>query len=148
MTARLPDPQPLPAAPTPYALPVRVYYEDTDAGGVVYYANYLRFMERARTEWLRGLGFTLEHLAREHGVLFVVHRVEIDYRRPARLQDDLAVTVVPEAMGGTRLAVRQQVLRGSEVVTEARVQLVCVGTATIRPARIPAPLAHALETPT
>jgi acyl-CoA thioester hydrolase len=145
MTARLPDPRPLPAAARPFSFPVRVYYEDTDSGAVVYYANYLRFMERARTEWLGALGFPLADFEREHGVVFVVRRVEIDYRRPARLQDDLAVTVIPEAMGGSRLVARQQVLRGEEVLTDARVQLVCVATATWRPARIPAALAQRLE---
>ena len=75
--------------------PVRVYYEDTDAAGVVYYANYLRFLERARTEWLASLGFTLTALEAEHGVVFVVHRLDIEYRQPARLYDALEVTLVP-----------------------------------------------------
>ncbi len=72
----------------PYRFPVRVYYEDTDAAGVVYYANYLKFMERARTEWLEALGFPLAAFEREHGVVFVVHRCEIDFLQPARLNDN------------------------------------------------------------
>ncbi len=79
----------------PFRWPVRVYYEDTDAAGVVYYANYLRFLERARTEWLASLGFTLTALEAEHGVVFVVHRLDIEYRRPARLYDALDVTLRP-----------------------------------------------------
>ena len=76
-----------------FRFPVRVYYEDTDAAGVVYYANYLKFMERARTEWLSALGFDLAAVEREHGVVFVVHRVEIDFREPAQLSDRLDVTL-------------------------------------------------------
>ena len=90
--------------------PVRVYYEDTDAAGVVYYANYLRFLERARTEWLASLGISLTGLEDEHGVVFVVHRLEIEYRRPARLYDPLEVTVQPIEIGKTRLVAAQDVL--------------------------------------
>src|SRR5690349_532071 len=93
----------------PFRFPVRVYYEDTDAAGVVYYANYLKFMERARTEWLAALGFPLASFEREHGVVFVVHRCEIDFRSPARLNDDLVVTVEDVHRGASRLVVRQEV---------------------------------------
>jgi acyl-CoA thioester hydrolase len=130
----------------PFSLPVRVYYEDTDAAGVVYYANYLRFMERARTEWLATIGFPLTAFEREHGVAFVVHRLEIDYRRPARLLDALDVTVTPDGHGATRLVARQQVRRVNEVLTDARVILACVDTARWRPTRIPSPLRQRLET--
>lgn len=117
--------------------PVRVYYEDTDAGGVVYYANYLRFMERTRTEWLRSLGLEQTALADEYGVLFVVRAVEIEYLRPARFNDALEVTVELSDHGRSRIAVLQQVLRGSEVLASALVRAVCVDTQSIRPARIP-----------
>jgi acyl-CoA thioester hydrolase len=130
----------------PFRLTVRVYYEDTDAAGVVYYANYLRFMERARTEWLRAIGFPLAEFEREHGVAFVVHRCEIDFRRPARLQDELAVTVEPGEMGATRLVARQRVLLRDDVLTDALVTLACVDTARWRPTRIPIPLRQRLET--
>lgn len=129
-----------------FSLPVRVYYEDTDAAGVVYYANYLRFMERARTEWLAAIGFPLTVFEREHRVAFVVHRLEIDYRRPARLLDALDVTVVPDGIGATRLVAHQQVRRMDEVLTDARVMLACVDTMRWRPTRIPLPLRQTLET--
>jgi acyl-CoA thioester hydrolase len=134
-------------APQPFALPVRVYYEDTDASGVVYYANYLKFMERARTEWLAALGFPLAAFEREHGVVFVVHRCEIDFTHPARLNDALAVTVEVEQRGASRLVARQQVRRDQTVLASARITLACVDTARWRPVRIPAPLANRMETP-
>ncbi|HTP99627.1 MAG TPA: tol-pal system-associated acyl-CoA thioesterase [Casimicrobiaceae bacterium] len=131
----------------PFRFPVRVYYEDTDAAGVVYYANYLKFMERARTEWLAAIGFPLAAFEREHGVVFVVHRCEIDFHLPARLNDDLAVTVEVEHRGASRLVARQEVRREDAVVTRARVTLACLDAARWRPVRIPAPLAQRLESP-
>ena len=116
---------------------MRVYYEDTDAGGVVYYANYLRFMERARTEWLRTLGFEQPALADEHGVLFVVRAVNIDYLKPSRFNDSLQVTVEVVNVGGSRIRFLQRVLRGNEEVVRADVDVVCVSTDTFRPARVP-----------
>jgi acyl-CoA thioester hydrolase len=133
-------------APQPFRFAVRVYYEDTDAAGVVYYANYLRFMERARTEWLAAIGFPLAAFEREHGVAFVVHRCEIDFRRPARLQDALEVTVEPAELGGTRFVARQRVLLADDVLTDAKVTLACVDTVRWRPTRIPSPLRQTLET--
>jgi acyl-CoA thioester hydrolase len=121
----------------PFSWPVRVYYEDTDAGGVVYYANYLSFMERARTEWLRALGFEQTVLAAEHGVLFVVRAVNIDYLKPSRFNDSLQVTVEVVNVGGSRIRFLQRVLRGDEVVVRANVDVVCVSTGTFRPARVP-----------
>jgi acyl-CoA thioester hydrolase len=118
--------------------PVRVYYEDTDAAGVVYYANYLRYLERARTEWLASLGFTLTALEREHGVVFVVHRLNIEYRQPARLYDALEVTLRLAAGGRSRLVAVQEVFRGEERLVRAQVTLACLESATWRPTRIPA----------
>jgi acyl-CoA thioester hydrolase len=129
----------------PFRWPIRVYYEDTDASGVVYYANYLRFMERSRTEWLASLGFTLTALECEHGVVFVVHRLEIEYRQPARLYDALEVTLAPAAIGRSRLVAAQDVLRGDERLVSARVTLACLDPARWRPARIPAPVAQRME---
>ena len=129
-----------------FSFPVRVYYEDTDAAGVVYYANYLKFMERARTEWLASLGFPLAAFEREHGVAFVVHRAEIDFLAPARLNDRLDVTVEAVERGASRLAVLQDVRRDTDRITQARVTLACVDTARWKPARMPKPLQEALET--
>jgi len=134
--------------PAAFSFPVRVYYEDTDAAGVVYYANYLKFMERARTEWLAALGFPLAAFEREHGVAFVVHRVEIDFLAPARLNDRLDVKVEPAERGASRLVAMQEVRRGPVALTKARVALACVDTARWKPARMPKPLQHALETAT
>jgi acyl-CoA thioester hydrolase len=121
----------------PFLWPVRVYYEDTDAGGVVYYANYLRFMERARTEWLRTLGIEQSVMAAEHRVLFVVRAVNIDYLRPSRFDDSLQVTVEVVNVGGSRIRFLQRVLRGDEEIVRADVDVVCVNTDTFRPARVP-----------
>jgi acyl-CoA thioester hydrolase len=120
-----------------FSLPVRVYYEDTDAAGVVYYANYLRFLERARTEWLASRGHPVTELERVHGIVFVVRRIEVDYRRAARLSDALDVTVAIEAVRRASLTIRQQVMRGAELVVSARVMLACVERASLKPARIP-----------
>ena len=121
----------------PFSWPVRVYYEDTDAGCVVYYANYLSFMERARTEWLRALGFEQPALAAEHGVLFVVRAVNIDYFKPSRFNDSLQVTVEVVNVGGSRIRFLQRVLRGDEEIVRADVDVVCVNTDTFRPVRVP-----------
>lgn len=127
-----------------FTFPIRVYYEDTDAAGVVYYANYLRFMERARTEWLESLGFPLAAFEREHAVAFVVHRAEIDFLQPARLNDRLAVSVETLDRGASRLVVAQRVLRDADTLTRARITLACVDPVRWRPARMPAALARAL----
>ena len=131
----------------PFRFPVRVYYEDTDAAGVVYYANYLKFMERARTEWLAALGFPLAAFEREHGVVFVVHRCEIDFRQPARLNDALDVSVEAVKLGASTLKARQDVRRGADVMTSALVTLACLDAARWRPVRMPALLAAKLENP-
>ena len=117
--------------------PVRVYYEDTDLGGVVYYANYLKFMERARTEWLRALGFEQTALARDHGVVFVVSSLAIDYLKPAAFNDELTVTVEIESLGAAQIIVKQTVVRAGQSLAAASVRIGCVHTETFRPARIP-----------
>jgi acyl-CoA thioester hydrolase len=123
-----------------FRLPIRVYYEDTDAGGVVYYANYLKYMERARTEWLSSLGYELSTLERVEGLVFVVHRLEIDYRIPARLGERVDATLELVALNRASMAVEQDIVRGDDVLTRARVALACVERASWRPMRIPAPL--------
>ncbi|HEY1459490.1 MAG TPA: tol-pal system-associated acyl-CoA thioesterase [Casimicrobiaceae bacterium] len=130
----------------PFRWPVRVYYEDTDAAGIVYYANYLRFLERARTEWLASMGLPLQRLETEHNALFVVHRVEIDFCRPARLGDMLEVTVLPVERGRTRLVAVQDVERGEEQVARARVGLAWLDRSDWRPSRIPSALLERMET--
>lgn len=120
-----------------FSWPIRVYWEDTDAGGVVYYANYLKFLERARTEWLSHLGLEQDRLAEEAGVLFVVRRVEADYLKPARFNDRLLVHCELTELRGASLTMAQRVVRGEEPLLTARVKVVCVERAGFRPARIP-----------
>jgi len=116
---------------------VRVYYEDTDLAGIVYYANYLRFIERARTEWVRALGVDQARLKAEEGVVFAVRRVEADYLVPARFDDVLRVETVVREAGGARIVLAQDVWRGDERLFAALVTLVAMGEGG-RPTRIPA----------
>jgi len=122
---------------------LRVYWEDTDAGGVVFYANYLKFFERARTEWLRALGFEQQRLLREQGLMFVVADTALRYLRPARLDDLLQVTVVVAEAGRASLRLAQQAWRGSELLAEGDIRIGCVaghGSDVFRPSRIPSPI--------
>ncbi len=105
---------------------LRVYYEDTDLAGIVYYANYLKFIERGRTEWVRALGVDQAVLRAEQGIVFAVRRVVADYLRPARFGDDLTVTTRLQSLGGARIVVGQEVLRGQEQLFQAEVTLVCL----------------------
>jgi acyl-CoA thioester hydrolase len=120
-----------------FTLPVRVYYEDTDAGGVVFYANYLRFMERARTEWLRNLGFEQDELLRTAGILFAVRTVSLDYMRPARFNDLLQVSAEVVRKGKASVDFRQEVRRGDELVCTGDIRLVCVDATKFVPVPIP-----------
>ena len=113
----------------------RVYYEDTDLAGIVYYANYLKFIERARTEWVRELGIDQTALKREEGIVFAVRRVEADYLSPARFDDELSVETAPLSVGGARMVLSQTVLRGQEKLFVATVTLVALTDAG-KPARI------------
>jgi acyl-CoA thioester hydrolase len=120
----------------------RVYWEDTDGGAIVYYANYLRFLERARTEWLRALGHSQLALAREPGVLFTVVSVQIDYRAPARLDDELEITCEPEVQGPASLRFAQHIYRcgqagRAQLLVEAAVRVACVEAGSLRPRRLP-----------
>ena len=128
----------------PFVYQVRVYWEDTDAGGVVYYANYLKFMERARTEWLRDLGFEQASLHNTYGVVFVVRRVEIDYLAPARLDDLLTLTTRLAVGTRTCLTVTQEI-NADNLLTRAQVQIVCVDATRFKPVKIPAPLLEKLS---
>jgi acyl-CoA thioester hydrolase len=124
--------------------PLRVYYEDTDAGGVVYHSQYLNFMERARTEWLRAKGFEQDALAREDGVVFVVRRAEVDYRRSARFNDALSVSVELAEKRRTNLTLSQSIRRtlDGELLVQGRVQVACVDFRAFRPRPIPQRIAR------
>ena len=116
---------------------LRVYYEDTDLAGIVYYANYLRFIERARTEWVRGLGIDQVRLNEEDGLVFAVRRVEADYLTPARFDDELIVRTTVEQMTGARIVLKQDVTRGKDLLFSAQVTLVAL-TVEGQPTRLPA----------
>ncbi|NIW86605.1 MAG: tol-pal system-associated acyl-CoA thioesterase [Gammaproteobacteria bacterium] len=121
-----------------FVWPVRVYYEDTDSAGVVYYANYLKFLERARTEWLRSLGFEQDELKRRHNVLFAVSRLTIEYLKPARFNDMLSVGVRMQRRGSVSLTLGQAVRRGPDaVLCRSEVRIACVAADTLRPCAIP-----------
>jgi len=117
--------------------PVRVYFQDTDAGGVVYHAAYVNFMERARTEWLRTFGYSNAGLMKELGVVFVVRSITLDYLKPALLDDLLTVTARIKEIGRSRVTLLQSVLRVKEVLTEGEVHLVCVNVQTFKPVSVP-----------
>jgi acyl-CoA thioester hydrolase len=120
-----------------FSLPVRVYFQDTDAGGVVYHANYLNFMERARTEWLRTHGYSNAGLMKEFGVVFVVRSFKLDYLKPALLDDMLGVTAQIKEIGRSRISLLQKVLRKEEVMVEAEVHLVSVSIENFKPVSVP-----------
>jgi len=133
--------------PAPYpnfTLPVRVYYQDTDAGGVVYHSTYLDFLERARYEWLRDLGFDIHSLIQVHKVIFMVRSLGIEYFKPALLDDLLHVTVQAADLGRSRITISQHVLRGTTLLATATVEAVCVGAESLRPVSVPVPLRHKL----
>ena len=130
----------------PFRFPLRVYWEDTDAGGVVFYANYLKFFERARTEWLRSLGFEQERLRAQTGSIFIVTDTRVRYVRPARLDDLLAVTVRVEHAGRAQMTIAQQAWRvgadeaagaAETLLAEGTIRIGCVDAGTFRPQRIP-----------
>jgi acyl-CoA thioester hydrolase len=124
-----------------------VYWEDTDAGGVVFYANYLKFFERARTEWLRGFGIGQEALRRDEQAMFVVSETAVRYLAPARLDDLLRVSVEPREPGRASLTLFQQAWRGDTLLAEGRIRIGCVDSASLRPRRIPACILEHLGPP-
>ncbi|MGB0712894.1 MAG: tol-pal system-associated acyl-CoA thioesterase [Gammaproteobacteria bacterium] len=130
---------------TPFHWPVRVYYEDTDAGGVVFYANYLKFMERARTEWLRSLGYGQQQLIDEGRYLFAVRRAEVDYRRPARLDDELLVVTRIAVRKRASLTFDQRVERAGELLAQGRVQVACLDPGSFRPCPLPTEMDGQIE---
>jgi acyl-CoA thioester hydrolase len=128
-----------------FSWPARVYWEDTDGGAIVYYANYLRFLERSRTEWLRALGHSQQQLLREAGILFTVVSIQVDYRAPARLDDELEITCEPRAEGAASLRFAQRVYRVARAVpaavpgllVEADVRVACLEAQSMKPRRLP-----------
>lgn len=123
-----------------HEISVRVYYEDTDAGGVVYYANYLKYLERGRTEFLRALGFEQRQLAAETGLAFAVRSFGAEYLKPARLDDELAVATAVEDLGRAQVTFAQSIRRADETLLTATVRVACLALATGKPAAMPRPI--------
>ena len=130
---------------TAFTWPVRVYWEDTDAGGIVFYANYLKFFERARTEWLRSLGLAQSRLREEVGGIFIVSETSVRYVAPARLDDELSVTAELKELGKASLIIGQQAWRGETLLAEGTIRIGWVDAASLRPARIPRQVSGTLE---
>lgn len=135
-----------PAAAPGFIWPVRVYFEDTDTGGIVFYANYLKFFERARTEWLRACGIDQRRLADTHQLMFVVRSTAVDYRAPARLDDLLTIESRIERLGKASVDFYQQACCDGKVLASGTIKVACVERVTIRPAPLPDPVRHALLT--
>jgi acyl-CoA thioester hydrolase len=123
--------------PTAFDWTVRVYYEDTDAGGIVFYANYLKFFERARTEWLRAIGVGQQELLDAEGAAFVVRNASVDYVAPARLDDEIKLTTTIQKLGRASVHFFQQAWRGEQLLTTANVKVGCVDAKTMRPRSLP-----------
>lgn len=123
--------------PSLFTWKVRVYYEDTDAGGIVFYANYLKFFERARTEWLRAAGVDQRRLIEREGAAFVVKSAALDYYAPARLDDEITLTLAIEKLGRASVQFLQQAFKGDLLLVEARVKVGCVDIASVRPRSLP-----------
>ena len=135
----------------PFSWPVRVYYEDTDTGGVVFYANYLKFFERARTEWLRSAGIGQQALSETHRVMFVVKSTAVDYHAPAKLDDELKLTVVVERLGRASMEFVQEALRvdgtqSPRALATGRIRVGCVDTKSFRPCPIPDDVLERIKT--
>ena len=125
--------------------PVRVYYEDTDAGGVVFYANYLKFYERSRTEMLRDMGFEQDELIAQEAVIFVVRSVQVDYLKPAKFNNMLNVSAELSLVKSASLTFEQTIMCGQELLSKATIRIVCLDSTTMRPKLIPDLLKQALS---
>jgi len=126
---------------------VRVYYEDTDSGGVVYHSNYLNFFERARTEWLRTLGMEQDRLCVQHGIVFVVRSINVEYFKPAKFNDLLEVSAVIEELGKASMVFKQEITTAASVepLTQARVRIACLDAVSFKPRPIPDFLLEEIE---
>ena len=134
--------------PAPFSFPVRVYWEDTDAGGVVYHAQYLAFLERARSEWMRAAGLHQDALRREHDLVFAVRAIEVDFRAPARLDDQLSVSVVLLECRGASLVLSQRIERDGALLVAATVKVAALRASSFRPRPLPASLlSHLMPLP-
>ena len=131
-----------------FSWPVRVYWEDTDAGGIVFYANYLKFFERARTEWLRSLGVEQQQLKDQTGGMFVVAETSVKYLRPARLDDELIVTARLQECGRASMTIAQQALLKNDLLCEGTIRIGWVDAASMQAARIPQNIIESLRTKT
>lgn len=128
-----------------FSLPVRIYFEDTDSGGVVYHSNYLKFMERARTEWLRSLGIDQRHLKNTEHIMFVVHRIDIQYKLPARFNDDLIVKSELVDIGSSTIMFKQMIYRNNDMLIDATVDVACIDSEKFKPVRIPKTIKYTME---
>ena len=128
-----------------FSWPIRVYWEDTDAGGIVFYANYLKFFERARTEWLRSLGIQQQQLKEQTGGMFVVAETSVKYLRPARLDDELIVTARLQLSGRASMTIQQQALLKNTVLCEGTIRIGWVNAASLQPRRIPQNIIESLR---
>ncbi len=128
-----------------FSIPIRVYYEDTDAGGVVYYANYLRFMERARTEWLRNLGFEQDELSTKDGVVFAVRSASLEFVKAARFNEQLRVTAEVIKQGKASVTFKQTITREDDLMCSGKVKLACVDTEKFLPKAIPRAIADKID---
>ena len=128
-----------------FSLPGRIYFEDTDSGGVVYHSNYLKFMERARTEWLRSVGIDQHQLKQHDHIMFVVHRIDIQYKLPARFNDDLIVKSELKDIGSSKIEFRQMIYRDNEILIDASVDIACIDSEKFKPVRIPSTVKEIME---
>ncbi|WP_150698514.1 tol-pal system-associated acyl-CoA thioesterase [Pandoraea terrae] len=125
---------------------IRVYYEDTDAGGVVFYANYLKFFERARTEWLRSLGIDQLRLTHDTGMIFIVRQTAVDYLSPARLDDEILIKSRIDRIGGASVDFTQEAWRGDTLLARGGIRIGCVAAGSLRPGKIPSHVKTAMQT--
>ena len=129
----------------PFKWSIRIYFEDTDSGGVVYHSNYLKFMERARTEWLRSLQINQAELKKKDKIMFVVANVNIDYKKAARFNDELDIKTSLDKIGASRLDLTQNIMKNSELYTSAKVSIACIHSETFKPQRIPKLIKQQME---
>ena len=128
-----------------FDFPQRVYFEDTDAGGVVYHAQYIKFFERARTEWLRHLGFTNSDLERKYKMLFVVSEIAVQFVKPAKLDDAINISVAIENLGRVRVTFHQEIRRGEDILVSARITVATVASESFKPVEIPTDVRKKME---